>query len=36
MSRVLHQHLLKQRSGVPSGIYSVCSVHPWVIRAAAE
>lgn len=36
MSDRLHQHLLKQRRGVPTGIYSVCSAHPWVIRAAAE
>jgi D-tagatose-1,6-bisphosphate aldolase subunit GatZ/KbaZ len=32
----LHQRLLQQRHGVPAGIYSVCSTHPWVIRAAAE
>ena len=36
MSILLQQHLLKQRDGVPAGIYSVCSAHPWVIRAAAE
>jgi len=36
MSSVLHQYLAKQRNGVSSGIYSVCSAHPWVIRAAAE
>jgi D-tagatose-1,6-bisphosphate aldolase subunit GatZ/KbaZ len=36
MSRLLQQHLLKQRQGVPAGIYAVCSAHPWVIRAAAE
>jgi D-tagatose-1,6-bisphosphate aldolase subunit GatZ/KbaZ len=28
--------LSKRRSGVSAGIYSVCSAHPWVIRAAAE
>ncbi|NYF54027.1 D-tagatose-bisphosphate aldolase, class II, non-catalytic subunit [Tunturiibacter gelidoferens] len=26
----------RRRSGVSTGIYSVCSAHPWVIRAAAE
>jgi D-tagatose-1,6-bisphosphate aldolase subunit GatZ/KbaZ len=36
MASVLQQHLAKQRQGVAAGIYSVCSVHPWVIRAAAE
>lgn len=36
MSRLLQQHLLQQRHGIPAGIYSVCSAHPWVIRAAAE
>ena len=36
MSRLLQQHLLKQRHGIPAGIYSVCSAHPLVIRAAAE
>jgi D-tagatose-1,6-bisphosphate aldolase subunit GatZ/KbaZ len=36
MSRLLQQHLLKRRQGVPAGIYAVCSAHPWVIRAAAE
>ena len=36
MSSVLQQHLAKQRQGVAAGIYSVCSAHPWVIRAAAE
>ena len=36
MSSVLEQHLAKQRRGVAAGIYSVCSAHPWVIRAAAE
>ena len=36
MSSLLQQHLAKQRHGIPAGIYSVCSAHPWVIRAAAE
>jgi len=36
MSSVLRQHLTQRRVGVPSGIYSVCSAHPWVIRAAAD
>jgi D-tagatose-1,6-bisphosphate aldolase subunit GatZ/KbaZ len=36
MSSILQQHLAKRRHGTPSGIYSVCSAHPWVIRAAAE
>lgn len=36
MSHLLQQHLARRRSGVPTGIYSVCSAHPWVIRAAAE
>ena len=36
MSRLLQQHLSKQRQGIAAGIYSVCSAHPWVIRAAAE
>ena len=36
MSASLQQHLARRKQGVPSGIYSVCSAHPWVIRAAAE
>jgi len=36
MSSTLQQHLAKRRHGTSSGIYSVCSAHPWVIRAAAE
>lgn len=36
MSSLLQQHLAKQRHGIAAGIYSVCSAHPWVIRAAAE
>jgi D-tagatose-1,6-bisphosphate aldolase subunit GatZ/KbaZ len=36
MSSPLQDHLSKRKLGVSSGIYSVCSAHPWVIRAAAE
>jgi D-tagatose-1,6-bisphosphate aldolase subunit GatZ/KbaZ len=36
MFHLLQQHLLQQRRGISAGIYSVCSAHPWVIRAAAE
>jgi D-tagatose-1,6-bisphosphate aldolase subunit GatZ/KbaZ len=36
MSSVLQRHLARQRQGVAAGITSVCSAHPWVIRAAAE
>jgi D-tagatose-1,6-bisphosphate aldolase subunit GatZ/KbaZ len=36
MSNLLQQHLAKRRRGSSAGIYSVCSAHPWVIRAAAE
>jgi len=36
MSSVLQRHLAKRRQGVAAGITSVCSAHPWVIRAAAE
>jgi D-tagatose-1,6-bisphosphate aldolase subunit GatZ/KbaZ len=36
MSSLLQAHLAKRKTGVPSGIYSVCSAHRWVIRAAAE
>jgi D-tagatose-1,6-bisphosphate aldolase subunit GatZ/KbaZ len=36
MSSVLQRHLARQRQGVAAGIPSVCSAHPWVIRAAAE
>jgi D-tagatose-1,6-bisphosphate aldolase subunit GatZ/KbaZ len=36
MSSPLQDHLSKRKSGVSAGIYSVCSAHPWVIRAAAE
>jgi D-tagatose-1,6-bisphosphate aldolase subunit GatZ/KbaZ len=36
MSSVLQRHLAKRADGVAAGITSVCSAHPWVIRAAAE
>jgi len=36
MSSLLQARLAKRKQGVPSGIYSVCSAHRWVIRAAAE
>ena len=36
MSSILQEHLAKRTQGNPLGIYSVCSAHPWVIRAAAE
>ena len=37
MTHVLQQHLLHSREGGrQAGIYSVCSAHPWVLRAAAE
>ena len=36
MSSLLQHHLAKQRRGISAGTYSVCSAHPWVIRAAAE
>lgn len=36
MSSLLYKHLTKRRHGMPIGIYSVCSAHPWVIRAATE
>lgn len=36
MSSLLQVHLGKRKTGVPSGIYAVCSAHRWVIRAAAE
>jgi D-tagatose-1,6-bisphosphate aldolase subunit GatZ/KbaZ len=36
MSSLLQKHLAQRRSGTAAGIYSVCSAHPWVIRAAAE
>lgn len=36
MSSSLQKHLAKLRHETSSGIYSVCSAHPWVIRAAAE
>ena len=36
MPSLLQEHLDKRKAGVASAIYSVCSAHPWVIRAAAE
>ena len=36
MSSLLQRHLERRKQGVATGIYSVCSAHPWVIRAAAE
>ena len=36
MASILQEHLAKRRRGIATGIYSVCSAHPWVIRAAAE
>ncbi|WP_263378053.1 D-tagatose-bisphosphate aldolase, class II, non-catalytic subunit [Granulicella paludicola] len=36
MSTLLQKHLAKRKEGIATGIYSVCSAHPWVIRAAAE
>ncbi|NYF78120.1 D-tagatose-bisphosphate aldolase, class II, non-catalytic subunit [Granulicella arctica] len=36
MSSLLQSHLAKRKLGISAGIYSVCSAHPWVIRAAAE
>jgi D-tagatose-1,6-bisphosphate aldolase subunit GatZ/KbaZ len=36
MSSLLQAHLAKRKQGAPSGIYSVCSAHHWIIRAAAE
>jgi len=36
MASRIQQHLAKRQDGKNTGIYSVCSAHPWVIRAAAE
>lgn len=36
MSSILQNHLARRKLGISAGIYSVCSAHPWVIRAAAE
>lgn len=37
MKHVLQQRLLQSnKDGRRSGIYSVCSAHPWVLQAAAE
>src|ERR1700728_473593 len=37
MTHLLQQHLLRTGAdGRRRGIYSVCSAHPWVLKAAAE
>ncbi|MDE1156107.1 MAG: D-tagatose-bisphosphate aldolase, class II, non-catalytic subunit [Acidobacteriaceae bacterium] len=36
MSELLRRHLFQHRKEHATGIYSVCSAHPWVIQAAAE
>jgi D-tagatose-1,6-bisphosphate aldolase subunit GatZ/KbaZ len=36
MPGTLQRHLARLKDGVPAGIYSVCSAHPLVLRAAAE
>jgi D-tagatose-1,6-bisphosphate aldolase subunit GatZ/KbaZ len=36
MATILQAHLAKRKRGISTGIYSVCSAHPWVLRAAAE
>ena len=36
MSVALQSYLSGQKEGIPVGIYSVCSAHPLVLRAAAE
>src|SRR6202021_2470329 len=37
MTHLLQQHLLRTGAdGRRRGIYSVCSAHPWVLRASAE
>ena len=36
MSTLLQRQLKSRRAGTFTGIYSVCSAHPWVVRAAAE
>jgi D-tagatose-1,6-bisphosphate aldolase subunit GatZ/KbaZ len=36
MSSVIQDYLDARGPGLRKGIYSVCSAHPWVIRAAAE
>jgi len=36
LSKALRNQLAKRRSGTPTGLCSVCSAHPWVVRAAAE
>lgn len=36
MSGILQRYLAQQAEGIPAGIYSVCSAHPLVLRAATE
>ncbi len=36
MSRHLQGHLARRSQGIDTGVTSVCSAHPWVIRAAVE
>ncbi len=36
MSTLLQRQLANRRAGEFAGIPSVCSAHPWVVRAAAE
>ena len=36
MSKVLEHLGESWRQGQPSGIYSVCSAHPWVLEAAID
>jgi D-tagatose-1,6-bisphosphate aldolase subunit GatZ/KbaZ len=36
VSNVLRQLAEARRQGVPKGIYSVCSAHPWVLEAAID
>lgn len=36
MESTLQNYLAKRKLGIAAGIYSVCSAHPWVIRAAAQ
>jgi D-tagatose-1,6-bisphosphate aldolase subunit GatZ/KbaZ len=36
VSNVLQQLAEARRLGVPKGIYSVCSAHPWVLEAAID
>ena len=36
VSNVLSQLAKARRQGLPNGIYSVCSAHPWVLEAAID